>query len=159
MYFRTTEQKSGGANIMRFGLCRGLPVTTAAAAQNRKHAAPSPSSPLQSSSVSSKCERRKLEFYQKSPNFRSVPPSRSTRAANDLQHPSLHSLSLYPGFQRQKALVLAREGEGLQAQGGTLELPLSPKMGIALTFSGKPPSLPPLPLPSRLTWLATPEEV
>ena len=115
------------------------------------------SQPLQSS-VSSKCERRKLEFYQKSPNFRSVPPSRSTRAANDLQHPSLHSLSLYPGFQRQKALVLAREGEGLQ-QGGTLELPLSPKMGIALTFSGKPPSLPPLPLPSRLTWLATPEEV
>lgn len=158
MYFRTTGQRR------RRRREQTLRVSVYAEGyQNRKHAARVPlprlaSQPLQSS-VSSKCERRKLEFYQKSPNFRSVPPSRSTRAANDLQHPSLHSLSLYPGFQRQKALVLAREGEGLQ--GGTLELPLSPKMGIALTFSGKPPSLslPPLPLPSRLTWLATPEEV
>ena len=61
---------------------------------NRKHAtrvALSATPPLLSP-VSSKCERRKLEFYQKSPNFRSVPPS--TRAANDLQHPSLLPLFL-----------------------------------------------------------------
>ena len=37
---KKNRAKGGGANIMRFGLCRGLPVTTAAAAQNRKHAAP-----------------------------------------------------------------------------------------------------------------------
>ena len=75
---------------MRFGLCR---IATAAA-QDRKHAARvalAVTPPFQSS-VSSKCERRKLEFYQKSPNFRSVPPS--TRAANDLQHPSLLPLFL-----------------------------------------------------------------
>ena len=174
MYFRTTESKrrrgseQAGEQTLCVSVYAGLPQPPRkAATQDRKHAtrvALSATPPLLSP-VSSKCERRKLEFYQKSPNFRSVPPS--TRAANDLQHPSLLPLFL-SGFPTAESFSFGerekeREREDERQQGGTLELPLSPKMGITLTFPGYPPSHPSLPHfplpPPRLTWLATPEEL
>ena len=154
MYFRTTESKrrrgseQAGEQTLCVSVYAGLPQPPRkAAAQDRKHAArvALSATPLLLSPVSSKCERRKLEFYQKSPNFRSVPPS--TRAANDLQHPSLLPLFL-SGFPTAESFSFGereKEREDERQQGGTLELPLSPKMGITLTFPGYPPSHPSLP--------------
>ena len=115
MNFRTTEQKRRMAE-------QTLCVSVYAEGYHGRGAAEEkarrprftirPSSRL--SHRNAKCERRKLEFYQKSPNFRSVPPSRSTRAANDLQHPSLRSLSP-SGFPTAESFSFGEGGREKEA--------------------------------------------